>query len=85
MSIDASGTRYWTGHGGVVLVNDPLPTIHEVAAAYEIDWLVLDRQDGVAAIAPILDGEALPAWVGPAVLQAGTPTQLAVHPVVAAP
>ncbi len=23
MSIDASGTRYWTGRGGVVLVNDP--------------------------------------------------------------
>ena len=31
MSIDAVGTKYWTGHGGVVLVNDPLDTIHDVA------------------------------------------------------
>ena len=26
MSIDASGTKYWTGRGGVVLVNDPIET-----------------------------------------------------------
>ena len=43
MSIDAAGTRYWTGRGGVVLVNDPLDTIEEVARAYDIRWLVLDR------------------------------------------
>ena len=29
--------------GGVVLVNDPVATIGEVADAYDIDWLVLDR------------------------------------------
>ena len=43
MSIDAAATRYWTGRGGVVLVNDPVATIGEVADAYDIDWLVLDR------------------------------------------
>ncbi len=32
MSIDASGTKYWTGHPGVVLVNDPLDTIEQVVA-----------------------------------------------------
>ena len=58
MSIDASGTRYWTGHGGVVLVNDPLDTIEEVARAYDIRWLVLDRDDAWPAVAPILDGVA---------------------------
>lgn len=64
MSIDASGTLYWTGHGGVVLVNDPLETIEEVARAYEIRWLVLSRADTVASVAPILDGEPRPAWLG---------------------
>ena len=39
MSIDASGTKYWTGHGGVVLVNDPIETVEAVARAYDIRWL----------------------------------------------
>jgi len=64
MSIDASGTLYWTGHGGVVLVNDPLAAIEEVARAYEIRWLVLNRADTVASVAPILDGGARPPWLG---------------------
>jgi hypothetical protein len=85
MSIDAAGTRYWTGHGGVVLVNDPLDTIHEVAEAYDIRWLVLDRGDAVDAVAPILDGTEHPAWLGQPILAEGTPTQLAVYPVVDAP
>ena len=82
MSIDAAGTTYWTGHGGVVLVNDPLDTIHEVAVAYDIRWLVLDRGDSVAAVAPILDGTEHPAWLGPPILSDGTPTKLAVYPVL---
>ncbi len=60
MSIDASGTLHWTGHGGVVLVNDPLETIEDVARAYDIRWLVLDRTDTVASVAPILDGGPRP-------------------------
>jgi hypothetical protein len=67
MSIDAAGTLYWTGHGGVVLVNDPIETIEEVARAYDIRWLVLDRADTVEAMAPILDGGLRPSWVGPPV------------------
>ena len=49
MSIDASGTKYWTGHGGVVLVNDPIETVEEVARAYDIRWLVLEQADTVPA------------------------------------
>jgi hypothetical protein len=64
MSIDASGTKYWSGHGGVVLVNDPLATIGEVAKAYDIRWLVLDRAESVPAVAPILDRAARPGWLG---------------------
>ncbi len=67
MSIDASGTLYWSGHPGVVLVNDPLDTIEDVARAYDIRWLVIDRSETVAAVAPILDGEPRPAWLGPPV------------------
>jgi hypothetical protein len=76
MSIDASGTRYWSGRGGVVLVNDPLPTIEQVARAYQVRWLILERSDAVPAVAPILDGAARPAWIGPPV---------ASRPAVAAP
>jgi hypothetical protein len=79
MSIDAAGTRYWTGRGGVVLPNDPLTTIADVAAAYDIRWLVLHR-DAVASTTPILDGQR-PAWLGPPILQDGDPVQLAVFPV----
>ncbi len=68
MSIDASGTRYWTGHPGVVLVNDPLETVLSVAEAYSIRWLILERDDSVpAAKAILIDGQR-PAWVGPPVL-----------------
>ncbi|HET7028590.1 MAG TPA: glycosyltransferase family 39 protein [Candidatus Limnocylindrales bacterium] len=69
MSIDASGTKYWTGHGGVVLVDDPLPAIEQVARAYDIRWLVLDRADTVAAVAPVIDGTARPSWIGPVGLE----------------
>jgi Dolichyl-phosphate-mannose-protein mannosyltransferase len=97
MSIDASGTRYWSGRGGVVLVNDPLPTIEQVARAYQIRWLILERADAVLAVAPILDGAARPAWIGPPVASrpavpsadgAALPSaavDLAVYPVCVAP
>jgi hypothetical protein len=66
MSIDASGMKYWTGHPGVVMVNDPLDTIGAVATAYGIRWLVIERSDAVPAVAPILLDDERPAWVGPA-------------------
>jgi hypothetical protein len=78
MSIDASGTRYWTGRGGVVLVNDPIETVEQVARAYGIRWLVLERADSVPAAEGILLRGERPAWVGPPVL-AGE--GLAVYPV----
>ena len=78
MSIDAAGTRYWTGRGGVVLVNDPLDTIHEVARAYDIRWLVLDRGDAVAAGRSDPRRRPRPAWLGAADPgRRGSPTRLA--------
>ena len=69
MSIDASGYRYWSGRGGVVLVNDPLETVQEVAEAYDIRWLILERDDTVPAAESILVGHQRPGWVGPPVLE----------------
>jgi len=71
MSIDASGMKYWTGKPGVVLVNDPLETIGRVASAYDIRWLVVERDDAVPAVAPILLDDDRPAWVGTAVWRDG--------------
>ncbi len=68
MSIDASGTKYWTGRPGVVLVNDPLDTVHQVAQAYDTRWLVLERDDTVPAAAEILVDGNRPSWVGPPIL-----------------
>jgi len=78
MSIDAAGTKYWTGRGGVVLVNDPPEIIRDVIEAYDIRWLVLDRDDSVKAMAPVLDGIPRPAWIGEPILAEGRPTRLAI-------
>ena len=78
MSIDASGYRYWTGHPGVVLVNDPLETVEEVARAYDIRWLVLEPADSVPAAREILLEGRRPAWVGPPALASG---DVSVYPV----
>jgi hypothetical protein len=82
MSVDASGTRYWTGHGGVVLVNDPIDTVESVARAYGIRWLVLETADGVPATTEILIDGRRPAWVGAAVMDTG---EFAVYPVCTHP
>jgi hypothetical protein len=68
LSIDASGYKYWTGRGGVVLVNDPLDTVLHVAEAYDTRWLILERDDSVPAAAQILIDGNRPAWVGAPIL-----------------
>lgn len=82
MSIDASGTRYWTGHGGVVLVNDPLEVVEQVAVAYDIRWLVLEKEDSVPAARDILLNGVRPAWVGPSVTGSA---EVGVYPVCTVP
>lgn len=79
MSIDAAGYRYHTGRGGIVLPNDPLPVIETAARAYSIRWLVLEADDAVPTVAPILLADERPTWVGPAVWRDGT--AVAVYPV----
>jgi hypothetical protein len=82
MSIDASGYRYWTGRGGVVLVNDPIDTVEEVARAYDIRWLIVDADDSVPAATALLDDATRPSWVGAPILDTAAVT---VYPVCTAP
>lgn len=73
MSIDAGGYRYWTGRGGVVTPDDPIETIEQVARAYDIRWLVLERREIVRAMVPVLGGER-PSWIGAPVFTVHAPT-----------
>ncbi len=66
MSIDSATFEYLTGHGGIVIPNDPLPVIEQAARAYHVRWLILERNGAVPALAPLLSGAAPPAWLGPA-------------------
>jgi Dolichyl-phosphate-mannose-protein mannosyltransferase len=65
LSADPAGIEYFTGRGGVVTPVDSLEVIHRVAAAYGVRWLVLQRTQIVAAMAPVLESKGRPAWIGP--------------------
>jgi hypothetical protein len=89
MSIDASGTKYASGHGGVVSPNDPIDTIRQVADAYRIEWLIVERDSLVAALEPVLRGTDRPSWIGSPILTIpaadGGPPRAAVYPVCLSP
>ncbi len=88
LSIDAGGFKYWTGHGGVVTPDDPIEVVESVARAYDIRWLVIERNDASQSLGPVLAGTR-PAWIGPpafsyAASDGGLPA-LALFPVCTAP
>ena len=64
MSIDAGGFKYFTGRRRRGLAGRPIDTIHDVAKAYDIRWLVLERDATVEALRPVLERDARPAWIG---------------------
>jgi dolichyl-phosphate-mannose-protein mannosyltransferase len=77
MSLDTAGVKFWTGHPGVVAPADPIDTIERVARAYGARWLLVERKDTVAALAPLLKEPGLhPAWIGPSIWRqpAGVPS-----------
>jgi 4-amino-4-deoxy-L-arabinose transferase-like glycosyltransferase len=78
MSIDAAGTKYWSGRGGVVIVDDPIETVAQVAKAYGIRWLVLHAGDQVPLSDQVLIDGNRPSWVGPPAYRKG---DLGVYPV----
>ena len=87
LSIDAAGIKYWTGHPGVVTPDDPIDTIKAVADAYDIRWLVLERDGTVEALKPVLTDDQRPPWIGPAAFTIAAPDGgvplLALYPVCA--
>jgi hypothetical protein len=64
LTIDSAGLKYFTGRPGIVTPDDSIETIEQVARAYDARWLVLERDDIVRALAPILAGGQRPGWIG---------------------
>jgi 4-amino-4-deoxy-L-arabinose transferase-like glycosyltransferase len=63
MSPDAGAYRYFTGHAGIVTPDDPLPVVEQALRAYDIRWLVLERDHVTESLAPVLTGRERPAWL----------------------
>jgi hypothetical protein len=91
MSIDAAGFKEVTGYPGVVTTNDSLATEQQIAAAYGIRWLVLERSEVATGFEAVLEGSpgARPSWIGPPAFNLPSPTggapRLVLYPVCTAP
>lgn len=92
MTADPAGFEYLTGRGGVVTPADPLATVEVVARDYDVRWLVLERDQIVASLGPVLTGRVRPSWIGPPVFTAPPPAgtadgipALALYPVCFSP
>lgn len=91
MSIDAAGFKEVTGYPGVVTTNDPLSTEEQIAAAYGIRWLVLERSDVATGFEAVLEAApgSRPSWIGPPAFTlpspAGGAPRLVLYPVCTAP
>jgi hypothetical protein len=73
LTADSAGFNYFSGRSAVVTTTDDIATIHAVAIAYGLRWLVLERSQIVPAMVPILTGTDVPSWIGSPVwsMQAG--------------
>jgi MFS family permease len=76
LSADPAGFKYFTGRGGVVTPGDSLDVVQQVARAYGVRWLILERNHVVPSLVPVLEsagsgsaagGAARPDWIGPPV------------------
>lgn len=63
MAVDPGAIRYLSGHQGVVTPYDALPVIEDVLRAYNVRWLILESESIMPALAPLLTGQARPAWL----------------------
>jgi len=64
MSADPAGIEYFLGRGGVVMPNDSLDVIGQVAADYDIRWLILERAHIVEPLIPVIKSKTRPSWLG---------------------
>jgi hypothetical protein len=89
MTIDAAGFKYFTGRGGVVTTNDSLDTELQIATAYRVSWLVLERDEIATSMAPVISGEVRPSWIGAPVFSLpsadGGAPRIALYPVCLSP
>jgi hypothetical protein len=68
MSPDSGAYRYFAGRAGIVTPDDPLPVVEQALRAYDIRWLVLERDHVTEALAPVLTGRERPVWLSEPVL-----------------
>jgi 4-amino-4-deoxy-L-arabinose transferase-like glycosyltransferase len=67
MAADPGAINYLTGHHAVVTPNDPLHVVEAAMRAYDVRWLVLESEQIVPSLEPVLIGQSQPSWLSSAV------------------
>ena len=63
MSADPGAYWYRWGMTGVPTPNDPLPVVQKAAALYDVRWLILEKDQLVPSLRPVLAGTVRPSWL----------------------
>ena len=63
MSADPGAYWYRWGITGVPTPNDPLPVVEKAAALYDVRWLILEKDQLVPSLRPVLAGTVHPSWL----------------------
>ena len=63
MSADPGAYWYRWGITGVPTPNDPLPVVERAAALYDVHWLILEKDQLVPSLRPVLAGTVHPSWL----------------------
>ncbi len=63
MSADPGAYWYRWGITGVPTPNDPLPVVEKAAALYGVRWLILEKDQLVPSLRPVLAGQVQPSWL----------------------
>ncbi len=71
MSADPGAYWYRWGITGVGTPNDPLPVVRQAAELYDVRWLILEKNQIVSSLAPVLAGRSRPSWLSPALATVG--------------
>ena len=78
MAADPGAINYVTGHQGIVTPADSLEVVESVMREYDVRWLILERDQIVPALEPVLTGAVKPDWLSrPVAIVPGTQTAVA--------